>query len=131
MEPMGLVIIVLVARVVVAGVWLGGLRRRCAHLRERFGPEYERAVSRADSTAEGGGGARGSGAPSQQGRYLGRSSDGRGELPGCPLGVSSQRPRSNGDRGSSPAFVHYRALFRELLEIRDEEPGEHREEPTA
>jgi hypothetical protein len=46
-------IIIVVALVAVAGaVWWFGSRRRSAHLRERFGPEYERAVSRADTPAE-------------------------------------------------------------------------------
>jgi hypothetical protein len=46
-------IIIVVALVAVAGaVWWVGSRRRSAHLRERFGPEYERAVSRADTPAE-------------------------------------------------------------------------------
>jgi hypothetical protein len=52
MEAWGWIIIVLAVLAVVGAVWWVGQRRRSSRLRERFGPEYERAVSRADTPAE-------------------------------------------------------------------------------
>jgi hypothetical protein len=52
MEAWGWIVIVVVALAVVGAVWWIGARRRSGRLRERFGPEYERAVSRADTPAE-------------------------------------------------------------------------------
>ena len=52
MEAWGWIIVVLVLVAVVGAAWWFGTRRRSTRLRERFGPEYERAVSRADTPAE-------------------------------------------------------------------------------
>jgi hypothetical protein len=46
------IVIVLAVVAVVGAVWWVGSRRRSTRLRERFGPEYERAMSRADTPAE-------------------------------------------------------------------------------
>jgi hypothetical protein len=51
MEALVWIIIALVV-VAVAAVWWVGMRRRSARLREQFGPEYERTVSRAESPAQ-------------------------------------------------------------------------------
>jgi hypothetical protein len=47
-------ILIVVAAAVVAGVivWLGMSRRRSTHLRERFGPEYNRVASSAETKRE-------------------------------------------------------------------------------
>jgi hypothetical protein len=52
MEAWGWIVIVVVALAVVGAAWWIGTRRRSTRLRERFGPEYERAMSRADTPAE-------------------------------------------------------------------------------
>jgi hypothetical protein len=52
MEAWGWIVIIVVALAVVGAVWWIGGRRRSTRLRERFGPEYERAMSRADTPAE-------------------------------------------------------------------------------
>lgn len=41
-----IVIVVAVVVVLIAAIWIGGAARRRRGLEERFGPEYERAVSR-------------------------------------------------------------------------------------
>ena len=46
------IVIVLAVVAVVGAVWWIGQRRRSTRLRERFGSEYHRAVSRADTPAE-------------------------------------------------------------------------------
>jgi hypothetical protein len=40
-----LLIVIVIAAVALAGIWLYMKQRRREHLRERFGPEYERAVT--------------------------------------------------------------------------------------
>jgi hypothetical protein len=52
MEAWGWIVIIVVALAVVGAVWWIGTRRRSTRLRERFGPEYERAMARADTPAE-------------------------------------------------------------------------------
>jgi hypothetical protein len=52
MEAWGWILILLVVVAVVGAVWWVGSRRRSIRLQDRFGPEYERAVSRADTPAE-------------------------------------------------------------------------------
>jgi hypothetical protein len=52
MEAWGWIVIIVVALAVVGAVWWIGERRRSTRLREHFGPEYERAVARADTPAE-------------------------------------------------------------------------------
>jgi hypothetical protein len=52
MEAWGWIVIVVVALAIVGAVWWVGARRRSTRLRERFGPEYEREMSRADTPAE-------------------------------------------------------------------------------
>lgn len=52
MEAWGWILIILAVVVVVGAVWWVGARRRSGRLREHFGPEYERAMSRADTPAE-------------------------------------------------------------------------------
>jgi hypothetical protein len=52
MEAWGWIAIVVVALAVVGAVWWIGGRRRSTRLKERFGPEYDRAMSRADTPAE-------------------------------------------------------------------------------
>jgi hypothetical protein len=46
------IVIVLAVVAVVGAVWWIGQRRRSTRLREQFGSEYDRAVSRADTPAE-------------------------------------------------------------------------------
>jgi hypothetical protein len=53
MEAWGWIIIVLVVVAAAAAAWWVGMRRRSGRLRERFGPEYERTVSRAETPAQG------------------------------------------------------------------------------
>ena len=50
MDPVIAVIIVIAVVVITAAVLLVLRRRRRNHLRERFGPEYDRTLERADST---------------------------------------------------------------------------------
>jgi flagellar basal body-associated protein FliL len=46
MDPITLIVIIVVALVVVAvGVWMYMQKRRTEQVRERFGPEYDRAVT--------------------------------------------------------------------------------------
>lgn len=52
MDPITLVLIVILVLVLVVGVVLAVLARRRARLRERFGPEYARAVDEAPNVAE-------------------------------------------------------------------------------
>lgn len=49
-NPTMLIVAVLVVMAAVAVAWLFGVRRRREHLRERFGPEYERTVQAAGTT---------------------------------------------------------------------------------
>jgi hypothetical protein len=182
-------IIIVVALVAVAGaVWWVGSRRRSAHLRERFGPEYERAVSRADTPAEAEAELEAREVrrvkldirplqPDERERYLLEWKEVQTRFVDDPGGavaaadrlvgdvmlargypmdeferraadVSVDHPRvvenyraahsisrasDEGKAGTEAlrqGFVHYRALFEELLEIRDENPTEARDRDT-
>ena len=178
MEAWVWIIVVLIAVAVVGAVWWIGSRRRSARLRERYGPEYDRAMSRADTPAEAEAELEAREVrrakldirplePDERERFVLEWKDVQAKFVDDPTGtvgaadrlvsevmlargypmddferraadVSVDHPRvvenyraahgvyratEEGNAGTEDlrkAFVHYRALFEELLEIRDE-----------
>lgn len=52
MEPIVVIALVVVLLLIAAAAYAASQRKKREHLRERFGPEYERTVERSDSTRE-------------------------------------------------------------------------------